>query len=406
MNNDNSIYSYAGSWENQLQGEVLWGTIKRTYRMKCAWLMLATLFDIFLLPIILIRRMFGPAKIVSLTNKWPRLISALPGSQMLFIGPPTDFIRSIRCGGQYFPASPVYLFVTFGMHLNKVNQKRFSYFAQKICSFILEKMCAKTSYTIVVHSDALPFARSFVMAANDMSAKTICIQHGNFHVENIISEIDGSLSSVNIARSNVDVEIIRSSSPGSKIILAPGFFRPQIANIHKGGMRPFVLLIGEGFHIVDEKFNRAYISRLQEIAAMLMSRNLDVIFRPHPSERNLNWKSKFEFIDTTSLEERLSQVDAVIGYSSTLLFEASSLDIIAVSIDVNGRFKVGIDLIRNHCAIHKWGGLERFLGLIADKRAGVSISSDILRSQDFPRCIEGEKDDFIIVVNEILSASN
>ena len=292
------------------------------------------------------------------------------------------------------------------MHVNQVNQKRFSNFAQKISSIILGKMCAKTSYKVVVHSDALPFARSFIMAANKMSAKTICIQHGNFHLGTIISEIDGSLSSVNIVRSNVDGEIIRPSSPSSKIILAPGFFRLQIPYLAKGGEKPVVLLIGEGFHIVDKKFNKDYINRLQEIAAMLKSKNLDIIFRPHPSERNLNWKSKFEVIDSISLEKSLSQVDAVIGYSSTLLFEASSLGIIAVCVDVNGRFKVGIDLVRNHCTIHKWHGLEGFLELITNNRAEMSIPSDVVRCQVFPEWMEGDKDDFIKVVNEIIGINN
>lgn len=381
MSADKSIYSYTDSWGNQEHGSAMWQSIKSAYTKRFFFLLLALPFDLLVMPYVFIRRLCGPAHITLLTNKWPKLANALPGKNLLFIGTPRDFVRAILRGAQYFPAAPVYFLNIAGMYCARNNQERFGKLSILIAGKILKLLCNATQFKVIVHSDALPFARAFVIAANSMHAESICIQHGHFYSETQVAEIDGFLCTTNIVRSSVDGELIAAISPNSKIILAPGFFKLSIETAPELQSAPVILLLGEGFYSVDKNFDKDYTTRLQQISLELELEGAKVIFRPHPSERKFNWKGRFSKVDISPIEKVLSQVDAVIGYGSTMLFEAASVDVLAIQVDIHGSYKDGMD--RKELKVsHKWINATSLIKLVAERRSEFKAINSIASSRN------------------------
>ncbi len=350
-----TLYSYADSWSNTDHSKTLGKTIKRTYLIKLVLLTFALPFDLlFLLYVNLIKKKFG---VFFATEKWPNLTSAVSKEvETASISSPAFLFRRSERGAIYFPASVFYVPAAIGLFLPKSLHlpwtKFIVFFEKKIL-----KNFAKDSATIVVHSDALPFGRGLIMAANEVGIKSVCIQHGSFRDENIIAERDGFLCAHNIVRSAEDASIICKANDATKIHLQIDFFKLKIGGGNGKSIGPTVLLLGEGYHIVDKYFNEQYLTYLELMQDQLLKHKFNVVFRPHPSERNLRWNDRFSIISREPLQSCLSKVDAVIGYSSTLLQESAEVGIPAFYVDPlgDGHHIMG----RNGVIIHRYADVAQ-----------------------------------------------
>lgn len=366
MSGQTTLYSYAGSWLNASHSKTLGKTIKRTYLIKLLLLTFVLPFDVcFLFYIYLVRRKYS---IFFATEKWPSLVNMVSKEvSAASISSPIFLLRRFELKSIYFPASIFYVPAALGLFLPESFHLRWSKLVVLGVKRILKNF-SENKASIVVHSDALPFGRCLIMAANELGIKSVCIQHGSFRNENIIAEQDGFLCAHNIVRSVEDAGIICKANDKTKIHLLVDFFKLRVDKDKGRPIAPTVLLLGEGYHIIDENFNERYLAYLELIRGQLLKHNFNVVFRPHPSERNLRWNDKFPIVSRETLESCLSKVDAVIGYSSTLLQESAEVGILAFCVDPrdDGHHIMG----RNGAVIHRYAGVEKINQEIEKRRKG------------------------------------
>lgn len=316
--------------------------------------------DALILAFILIsRKRFN---ILIATEKWPKLTEiTAERTRTACISPVTFIFNHSKSKAGYIPASIFYLLAALGLALPDRLQKRWSSIAVNIVSMILRQVANKSA-ALVVHSDALPFGRALVMAANKSGLRSVCIQHGNFREYNVIREQDGFLCTDNIVRSIEDGDIIKKTATQTSIHVDPGFFTLCIGDKESTSIDPKVLLLGEGYHIIDSNFNEIYLKELELLQYALTELEVSVAFRPHPSERKMVWKNRFNEVDLAPLEHSLTTADAVVGYSSTLLQESAEIGIPTFYLDPQER---GHSIIgRNGAVIFKFNSPEQIVEMV------------------------------------------
>lgn len=358
----NNLYSYPKSWSNSKYGKILESTIKRSYGGKSLLLTFFLPFDILVISFLMVVKKQKIQFIVA-TEKWKELPAelALIGS-VGCITDPSKLFTCLKNKCIYIPASVFYIPAALGLLFGKAEkQEKYSEFVIKFTKFLLKKFGLKNAVTIV-HSDALPFARSLVISSNQIGYHTICIQHGTFREEIVIHEQDGFLCKTNFARSIQDGRIIKRHSPLTNIIVDEFFFKLKRDFKADRQSSLKVLLVGEGYHIIDPEFSDVYISKLILLAKELEREGFNVVYRPHPSESKMNWRKVFKFVDRMPLQKTVLDTAAVIGYSSTLLHEMSELGIPSFFLDVleNDHKIEG----RNKNIIYKFNDFENFKTIV------------------------------------------
>lgn len=348
------IFSYATSWENEIYRKTLLKHIKDTYRSKAIILLIFFPVDIFifLFECLIIDR---KSSIIFITKKWPDLYSYNNKYRKIFIGPPSSIYFAMKHRGIYIPASFLYLIVSV-YPSGKEFRSLINLMAIKVATYTLGRFATCNS-VLVHHSDALPFARSYVMAAKKNKIRSVCLQHGIFHENFISSERDGFISDINIVRSEYDASLMRDVVISSEIIVLSDLFLLPIKRYENDGNK-YVILVGEGFDVIDKKFSSTYIEKLKKVENELSDAGYKVKYRPHPSERRFFSKFDFQDYDLSSLDLSFSMAIAYIGYSSTLLIEAAENGIHSFNLTIDKSFRK--DLNRGSYKINPYT-IENFI---------------------------------------------
>ena len=197
---------------------------------------------------------------------------------------------------------------------------------------------------------------------NQLKKHTICLQHGLFHTFDIINERDGSFCTVNTVYSDFDGEIIKNANKCTIIDIRPMLFLSKLDFCPSPCTKTNIMLIGEGMDLIDKDFQKKYLNTLINIEKELVSMSVNVIFRPHPYDKVKYMKNLFNNVSTDSLDETLKNIHAVIGFSSSLLYECAELGIPSFHIK-NERFDYYP--IRNNKKVHRLDNLN-FLILSAN----------------------------------------
>ena len=330
-----NLYSYTDSWEHKAHGKTLKKAVKRATLLRSVALILFIPIDAFyLLCLIVSRKKVGG---FTATAKWPDFSFFLSKKyKTAFIASPDQFIRLGCLDLIYLPASPVYVLSAIGYIIPQKFSLKWSQLAILAAANYMQFFSIKKKRFLIVHSDALPFGRSLVLAARSINVTTLCIQHGSFFsLPTKVGEVDGCLSEINIVRSKEDEMIIKPKALNSKFLVIPEFFTLSRSRGNVGN-KPTILFLGEGYHTVDPAFNKKYLAQLEIIYSELACLNVECIFRPHPSEKYIGVSKNFKNIDSLPLEESISRIDCVIGFSSTLLQECGYLGIPSLFIEVEG----------------------------------------------------------------------
>lgn len=338
------IYSYSNSWSDRHYAKGLDHGLKKIYLKRSLVLFLQLPIDVALLTLFHFSNLRGNLEVIFLTTRWENLRNFLANEALMgFIGLPVyfKFFQKTKC--KYLFVTPIYIVVTIGLFLPKSMQKNFSHFAVLLAKLQLRKVTTHAS-KIIVHSDALPFARAYVIAANELGLNTICIQHGTFYENHLINERDGFLCNINIVRSSLDGQIIKSANKNTILHVASNFFSPKISELKVASRDECtILLLGEGFHAVDKNFNNNYLAAVKKLHSYFTERKVKCIFRPHPSESRIIWAKYFNDVDRGRLDSTLANVDAVVGFSSSVLLEAAQIGIPSFHIAVEGYSRDGLD---------------------------------------------------------------
>lgn len=297
--------------------------IRQSYRRKAVLLFFCIPID--LLIFLCERLVFAQRKsVIFTTKKWPEIYCGIKGYRKIFFGSPAFLFEAIRNRGVYLPASLIYVLLVIVWP--RIGQRSaYSSYLIKISNFLLSSFSSDASF-LIVHSDALPFARALIFSAKNKNIKSVCLQHGVLRGEYQTEQRDGFMCDINIMRSESDVDILKKINPLSRCQALPNFFIPNISNSScVTGTK--VILVGEGFHVIDENFSHKYIKHLRGLEKKLIELGYQVQYRPHPAEMGFYRGLGFKDYDISSLEISLLSARAFIGYGSTLLLEASSVGV-------------------------------------------------------------------------------
>lgn len=317
------LFSYAQSFLDPNFSRTINLHIRHSYKRKALLLLFCIPID--LLIFFMERLFFGQRRsIIYTTKKWPEIYCGMKGYRKIFLGSPAFLFEAIKSRGLYLPASLIYVAIVIIWPRDGVRSV-YSNYLIKISSFFLSSFSSNASF-LVVHSDALPFARTLIFSAKNKNIKSVCLQHGILRGEYQTRERDGFMSDINIMRSKSDIDILQKINPVSKCYALPHFFMPNIINSNGVGGNKLIL-VGEGFHVIDENFSDKYIKHLRGLEIKLVELGYQVQYRPHPSEKFLYRSLGFQDYDVSSLESSLLSARAFIGYGSTLLAEASSVGV-------------------------------------------------------------------------------
>lgn len=375
------VFSYTRQREPGQAGVLFFRFARALYLRRALALALALPFDLAWLAVdACAGRIRGarPQRLLFLTTPPAAWIARLPSCGAAWVGAPHLLLSVLRHGGVYVPASPLYLLLTAALFLPAAWQQRVGQVAVRLFAAQL-RLAGIGSGTLVHHSDALPLGRAVVLAAQRLGLTTVCLQHGIFHISSAIAERDGSLSNINVVRSQLDAALIAQSAAATRFLVEPDFFIPRVAadGPAPAGMR--ITLLGEGWHQCDAAFGARYLDRLRSLEAQLLAAQAEVVFRPHPCERTLAQGFGFTQLDTGPLDACLQRSALVVGYSSTVLHEAASVGVTSAQIDVDGVFNASMD--RDGVAVVKAASAADLLALATVAHAPRPTAAQLLERQ-------------------------
>lgn len=338
------LYSYTKSWAIKSHGLSIESELRKTYLIKSLLLILFLPIDVFLYFFVNLLGKKKKANLILLTGKWMELNYVFAKkTSVAHIGLAKYITYFFKNKCLFMLVSPVYIFSTVGLFLPEKYKNYIGNFVISIAKAQLSK-CSTSNSKVIVHSDALPFSRAYVMAANQLGLNTVCIQHGTFYGVHKILERDGFLCGSNIVRSATDASIILEANSKTSIHIATDFFVPKLfrsTKLSSGHIK--ILLLGEGLHVTERDFGIKYMATLKSLYAHYQAMDIDVAFRPHPSERGFFRRNNFNHIDSLALADSLSIVDAIVGFSSSLLLEAAQVGIPSFHIAVDGFSAFGLN---------------------------------------------------------------
>lgn len=347
----NLLFEYILEREPGLRGKTLFIQFRRILLRRALLLVFALPFDLIVLGLQMLRWPWqSRKKMITLTLIAPDLLAHLTESGLVYAGSPSWAVVAWRQRASYMPVSLPYILLAVALYLPNRPRRIMGCWALRWvdCLFGLYKV---DMASLLVHSDALPFARAFVLQARDRGIKTICVQHGIFHANSGIKSYDGYLCDLNVVRSREDGELISSSNDATELCIEPDFFLTPIHGLNANNVNPVITLVGEGWHTVDKLFSKRYIELLRKLEIDLFSLGCAVQFRPHPSERSFANKFGFRKLDLADIGTSMAGTDVYLGYSSTLLIEAAAAGRVGAQISVDGIFnpgmsRAGIDVLR------------------------------------------------------------
>jgi len=169
---------------------------------------------------------------------------------------------------------------------------------------------------IFLYEDTTPLGIFFAIFANDHAHISICIQHGTPSVKELF--LDGLLCQYNLL---YQLGYKDDMNPDSIYFeLGPPFDAEVNDDISST-----LILVGTGLQGLLPAFYSKSLDCYQQIKNLMQPLGWNVVYRPHPAERPINYSSHFSNVDTSSNGTCLSGARKIfIGYQSSLLYEAQA----------------------------------------------------------------------------------
>jgi len=185
-----------------------------------------------------------------------------------------------------------------------------------------------------LHEDTLPIGIFLTSFAKYYNHKSICIEHG--HPLSNFDIIDGRRSSINLLMTNARKKLL----PQNSIIIEIGLPYEIVTN--KILSKPSeVIFIGTGWVQNVDLYKKSLQIFKSLLNLIITKSDYRIFYRPHPMENK--FKNLYDIFDVNQVEkiQLLSTSPKLfIGFSSTLLFEASYFGHPIIEL-------VDIDLINN-----------------------------------------------------------
>ncbi len=148
-----------------------------------------------------------------------------------------------------------------------------AYGSYKLAIEMLNKYAPKF---VVVASDQDPFARALVSKARENDIRTVYVQHAA--VTNKFPPLDFSFSFLDGKESLSKYK--QAGEIKGTIVLSGGVRFDRVLTPHKSPQN----MVGVAINTIDDK------KKVKELCMYLISNNIDVVFRPHPTMNKSDWK--------------------------------------------------------------------------------------------------------------------
>jgi len=257
------------------------------------------------------------------------LIETNKRSQVVILGGIAEFILALKFGCGFINTSALYISIT----LNCFTFFRYDFFrnycGERFCKKILE---IHNFEFLLIDSDGLPYKRVLCLLSQAVCKKVVCLQHGIF--PDPMPEIDGSLSNLNLVIDPNQIPVfLKSGVSKETLVLLDSVSSERRMRINFGRVKPQVILVGEGWVSHDLLRHKKYISTLKNLRSQISKLNIDVIYRPHPSERYAFWRHYDLLpVEFSKRSKNIFPWNVYIGTMSSLLVEAKKIGATAIQI--------------------------------------------------------------------------
>ena len=197
-------------------------------------------------------------------------------------------------------------------------------FPLKSFIYIFKYKFNKQKINFFLYEDTLPIGIFFSLFGKYFNKQTFCLQHGFGTKKEIL--FDGSLCKHNLLYSITQKEFIEGDTKFYELGLPFDINLP----VEKSNE---IVLIGTGWKGLDPEFYEKSLKYYNQIKEIFDKSNYKIFYRPHPNEKEIDYKSYNFNIDKKSKIECLSDTQKIfIGYISTLLYEAKVSNHLVINI--------------------------------------------------------------------------
>jgi len=201
--------------------------------------------------------------------------------------------------------------------------------SEKIINFTIELFKRTSPKFLIVSNDSLFIERFLIYCAREAGIQTICIQHGIFQKKSNPILLDGKYADFMYTWSRKQKDLLRSGSSTSELkILGYPF---QILASEKFTMdydTSKICILGQPWENYDRKLGE----KKKQIFGKVVSQFLDIAYKPHPAENDLNYFPDNVSVFTGSLSEAILEYDYFFSITSTALIEVSLAKKIAIQL--------------------------------------------------------------------------
>jgi hypothetical protein len=257
------------------------------------------------------------------------LIESDDRAKLVLVGGPVEFIYALRYRCGFINTSNLYILISLNcftfMKLGSVRH----YFSRQFC----EKLSHITQLKfLLIDSDGLPYKRALCLLAQTVGKKVVCLQHGIF--PNPMPIIDGSLCNLNLIIDSDQLSVfINSGLSRDTLVLLSEVSREVLTSVDAGLVKPKVILVGEGWVSHDFERHKLYKAALKNLKSQLRDLKVEIVYRPHPSERYSVW-TYYDLlpIEFAKRSKNILPWNVYIGTMSSLLVEAAKMGASAIQL--------------------------------------------------------------------------
>lgn len=252
------------------------------------------------------------------TLKFQQLIEGIAGSSVSIFGKPQEIFFAARKGVAFFP---VYDLIPELFALFRVDPLLESSRAVRFIDSVTTMLARQQPRYIVVWNDSLFLERLLVFCGRRAGLKSICIQHGLFHDSFDCRLLDGHYADYMFVWGEAQAGLYRESSFDKSKLRVLGYPYRTVSPTNKVGAA--ICLLGENTETTNKQLGIKKKHIYECIAALLQKNNFEVVYKPHPYERDAAFMPSNVRIEKCSLEKAMHNYATFIALTTTALLDAT-----------------------------------------------------------------------------------
>jgi len=204
--------------------------------------------------------------------------------------------------------------------------------SEKIINFTVEFFKKTHPKFLIVPNDSLFIERFLIYCAKKAGVKTICIQDGIFQSLSNSIIFHGNYADFMYVWSEKQKNILIEGglSPSNLAILGYPYKILTSRSYVRDYDKTKICILGQPWEIYDKKIGEKKKLIFDKIVSQFVG--IDVVYKPHPGEKDINYFPDNVRLFTGSLSEAIEEHDYFFSLTSTALLEVSLGEKIAIQI--------------------------------------------------------------------------